>query len=537
MLVRILIGLALGLVLGVALGRCSRTPHVAFDSKSGAPVGDANTAPSLVVAAADLDSTAAAPNAPAARREIASAQRAFDEERGVILHGRVVDEGGERLPNGALRIETADGGVQPVHVDARGSFAVVGVAPGAVRLVGERQGFADLALDVDVPAVHEFALVVVMTNTPTLPVHFMRTDGTPWPYGASATDLVAQIGVIALREPPPPVIASQSRRRAEFAELSRFDPDTEFASRGIAPERPCHGLLALKAPPPLFVALLYRNAVVDWRPLTGDEHELVFVFDEARLTALHSTVRVRVVERDSGEPLDVHLALRLESDGDEVVGESSDGAYVWSNVPPGRYQIQCDEPRLEEWSERVDVGPAQDVDLGVRELGEPGEFEIHVKRPDGTPINTFLTVQRLAPDGSPLHRALLGVGAETDRPGVHVMRFVSLGDTLVCTAHAQHVALVARRVDTRSERIVELVVPPADLVEIVPRGLVQMREPFALEDASGLTLHHVGSLPAKCRLAPGAYRLRAFGSGTNDAVATTFVVEAGSTRVEVDVAR
>ena len=412
-----------------------------------------------------------------------------DPDMGVVGYGRVVDGENTPVQGAEPLLEDSKARLLRANAGPDGSWSLPGLVPGQFDLRVTVDGYLPHAEQVAVPAIRGWRHDVRLERAPTLPVRFEDAEGEALEVRRFGGDGLARyLGVAATLQAPGARIPRVLGRVVRDSEAGRFDSRAESGIPADLGPR-YQGLLRLNAAPPVWVSAVMRDVVLESRKISGDEDELVFVVDEAALTAICGEVRVRLVERESGAPIIERVYLGHPSGGLRVQPRVEDGTLVFENVPPGTLNLISNRGQWE-WLERsVDVLPRGVVDLGTIELGRRQPFQVRLVDSEGAPIseNASLNVVRPELAGGPADLGLR-VSVRVNAQGIAEVNHLAPGLTLVRAGGRAGLALVGRLVDTRQETEVELVVPPG--VEVVFRhddsastGVV-----WVLENAQGVPL-------------------------------------------------
>jgi hypothetical protein len=479
--------------------------------------------------------------APAAATSDARATAAFeatpalvDAEFGACIVGRVVDESGASVHRAEV-VLTRHGTVGEVAPSARststsGAWSAVDVlaADYEVRVSAPGHLTAVDALQVTSGATcaHETVLVRALA----LPLRIEDTNGVLLDFTGEPLGIESHIGVAVTRERPTDALprkGQQSGFPCASLVLRDIFGSTELPSD--LGERYC-GLLVLKEAPPLWATLGYGDVIVESRPIVGDERELVFVVDPDALRAGHGSVRVRVVDAQSGEPLTSGIVLTSPQGGRAIEPRFDGDALVFSDLKPGSLDLMCELREYEYLEREVAIRPHTETDLGTIALGRRATFEVRLVDESGAPVagTVVRTSRRDLWSSVEDANTRMGLGG---KDGVWKVGIHALGRTLIRAGGSDGRAMVAVEVDTSVVNPVEIVVPRGVAVAFDWPGEWPLGTTFVLEDANGLPL--CPSSASLLCLASGSYTW-VMRSGATEIARHTFSVGSENATVTVE---
>ncbi|MEM1447922.1 MAG: sigma-70 family RNA polymerase sigma factor [Planctomycetota bacterium] len=427
----------------------------------------------------------------------ASVTSGVDPDFGVIGHGRITDEAGEPLKRARVQLVASPLESTYAYSDEGGGWSAMELAPGEYEMTVSSPGSLTLRERVTVPEGSAWRRDVTLARAMTLPVRFETANGE-----AVRPELGAHenfLGVAATTAPPPATMDVGGRIMIR-SECGRFNSRSERSTPADLDAR-YHGELLLTAAPPLHVSLVYRNTVLETRVLSGGEEELVFEIPP--LAELGGSVRVRVVDRETGAPITEGVGLGHPSGGVIVRSRIDGDAVVFENVPPGEMEVDRRYGEFEALQHGVEVLPGQEVDLGTIAIGRAEAFRVRTVDEEGNPVDAV--PQAVRPDlaAGPLDLDLR-IGGSRGPDGTMEVSWLAPGRTLVRAGGRDGLARVGVEVDTRETKDVELVVPKG--VRVALDGVeLGAEDALLVLDARGVQLTESRSLPFVPLLAPGAH--------------------------------
>jgi hypothetical protein len=142
----------------------------------------------------------------------------------------------------------------------------------------------------------------------------------------------------------------------------------------LAPD--CMGVLSLDCDLPVYVSLLFHNVVLQTKRVTSGADDVVFVLSPADLIADLATVRVRVVDGESGLPIE-HAMVTLRGGTFSNIGEATDarGVATIERREPGLFEMQIAALGHARFHGSIDASPGEITDLGTVVLAEEVKVE------------------------------------------------------------------------------------------------------------------------------------------------------------------
>jgi len=457
-----------------------------------------------------------------------------DADFGALVVGRVVDTAGAPVQRATVEMKRSEpaGGerVEPLYASTSGAWSAIDVVPADHELRVSAPGFVTAAETLHVASgatcVHETVLVRALS----LPLRIEDTTGVLLDFNSGPLGIESHIGVAVTRERPTDALPRNGRQSGHpCASLVLRDI---FGSTELPPdlgERYC-GLLVMNEVPPLWATLAYGDVIVESRQIVGDEHELVFVVDPEALRAGHGSVRVRVVDAQSGEPLTSGIVLDSPQGGPSIEPQLDGDTLVFSDLKPGSLDLMCELPEYEYLEREVAIRPRTETDLGTIALGRRATFEVRLVDESGAPVaGTVVRTSRRDLWGSVEDgNTRMGIGGKN---GVWKVGLHALGRTLIRVGGNDGLAMVAVEVDTSVVNPVEIVVPRGVDVAFEWTGEWPATATFVLEGANGVPL--ATSLGSLMCLASGAYTW-VVRNGTTEVARRAFSIGSEKTTITVE---
>ena len=216
-------------------------------------------------------------------------------------------------------------------------------------------------------------------------------------------------------------------------DLARFEPGQQ-GSLELADGKYI-GILERVCAETFCVCLMYDHNILAWKEFAPNQEELIFELDASSLRARRTSVSLRVVAKETGQPLtDPVLVLHkfsCEFDSKEAAGTGAcscgdrylarslgDGIFAFANVRPNWYELQIARGAAS-YTFPVQVFWGKPIDLG--EFAIPAQFaslQIEVVDESGQPVAAELEVapyhsgSRLGEIFPPKDRPMIRIGHE-----------------------------------------------------------------------------------------------------------------------------
>ncbi|MBI5852815.1 MAG: hypothetical protein HZB39_17525 [Planctomycetes bacterium] len=314
--------------------------------------GDAAAAPGTGPArAGTTDAAAAAARSADLSGGDATAMRAQEDTRrrieavalgasaSILLRGRLVAPAGDSIPNN-LSIELwRDGEWRSASV-ANGQYAAAGLAPGIWEITPRAKDFVAKreALLLGATATHLHDLV--LERAQTVAVYLRTTDGLPLLDALKNKLGPSSFAVAAFERPLEHDLPAMTEGQVSGVGCARWSSARERgkALPEVGPQAAPDGTLILDREPPVHAALFFRHLVIAQQPIQAGQDSLTFSVDPASIVARCGTVRARLIDATTGQPVtsgarfDVHSAEQADGGKPEIGAE---GRVLVTGVPPG----------------------------------------------------------------------------------------------------------------------------------------------------------------------------------------------------------
>lgn len=425
----------------------------------------------------------------------------------VVVHGRLLAADAAAPPVDA-NVSFRAGSTWRTASSNREHFALSALTRGPWTVRAQADGFATYEAEHTVG--HESIQHVALTLQRAQRVKvFLRTaDGSPFAPALVQAGLLRGLQVVATeraldRDLPP----------TDSAWVGDLDAGRYRATNdrsGTAPgEGEPDGELQLDRPAPVHASLLVRHVVLARQTIAPAQEELAFVVDIDDVLAKLGTLRLRLVDGGSGEPLPGVMVRVATSQGGGSGGKTAaDGRLVVERVLPGLATLQAQSKGCEPLWTLARVPTGGTLDLGDVVLHPVVTLSGRVLDGDGKPIAG--AVQWTPLDTMTFPRELIDRrSSATDAEG----KFSLLGGRrrYVVIARAQDGQVGVAVADGGSATTCEIRVAPPVTIRVVARGSRLVGYVATVRDRLGVPIAAQSIEPRwreqTLRVPPGEYTL------------------------------
>lgn len=399
-------------------------------------------------APADAVSMAVVPAAaaePAPERAVVAPPRA---EPDYVLFGRVLDAHGQPLTGANIYLgRTAQGGGRSATTDG-GRYAIAGLAAGEWQLHATAEGYhrhrEAVVFTAEQPTLRRD---VVLTRAIVLMVRARTPEGEPLEDAARKVEATGglHMGVEAYAAAfvgtPPASLPLTDTRSTHGLGVGDFRSRWHYKKEAGEPPD-CIGHLTLTRDLPVHVALMLRQSTLASQVVSPGASEVVFELSFEAMLDLLGSIRVRIVDGETGAPIEgARVAITDRQGGGSASGRSPETSVIThEGIPPGRWNVLVSAKDYEPVSQVVRLEPRQHLDLGDVVLHKVGKLSGVVLGVDGRPVQASLRWDALERRHFP--QPLRNWSAESDTEGeftFQVGRGRYVVHALVGTAAAAHV--------------------------------------------------------------------------------------------------
>lgn len=332
-----------------------------------------------------------APKEPSA----ATPRRSVDTSTGkdtaglIVLRGRLLPAAGMEIPRD-LSIGFRAGGRYRGAEVLGDQYAVAGLTPG--DWIARPYG--------DGVAIHEEIVTITSAESQVHDLHLLPTskvkvflktlDGQPLLAKSSDPRTGQYYSVLATREPLHGNLPATDSSTVGIVGLGRFSNAHSFGSRqdfGGA-----DGILQLDEPPPLNAAFLMRHVVLAQQVIPAGATTITFALDRAAVEARFATVRVRLIDGVTGQPIlaDAHIGFTTAQGGGVNATVGDGGVWMATQVLPGITHMDLGAKDRESLSTDFRVEAGATVELGDITLQPEVQLRGVLLDPQGEPVSGTL---------------------------------------------------------------------------------------------------------------------------------------------------
>jgi RNA polymerase sigma factor (sigma-70 family) len=326
------------------------------------------------------------PLAPAARVPASPPQPATTRRReplapGIVVVGDVTDADGRAIDGASIRLRNARGEERTATTQDGLGFVLARLTPGEWEIACQAPRHRHTARTVTLAADRE---QVDFTLEPAvmLGVRVLTPDGKPLPEelekGEHAVGFLLRDSLFPIATTAPPGATIPWVVPGEPFGVARVEPRGERHRPG--PDWVLH----CEAPLPLEVSLVLRDRVLATRRVEAPATEVTLVVAPEQVRALATTVRLKVVDAASGEPL-ASASLSLANGKSSTSGRqaAADGTFELAGEPFGILALWIHAKGYEQRFVQASPAPGAVLDLGTITLPRATSVAGRVTGPTG----------------------------------------------------------------------------------------------------------------------------------------------------------
>ena len=355
---------------------------------------------------------------------------------GIVLCGTVTVDDGRPLRNCSVEVfqENVSGEAR-VNVD-RDAYAIAGLEPGVYSVSCSAEGCLSRPVQIGLDASRPVErLDLQLERTPVIPVRIRTPDGRPLLPLFEEAQLPGRLRPIVTQAAPagePP----EWQPSQIWTETSKLLDEDE----GVAELRAgdWDGVLRVQVSLPLFVSLVWDRRVLATQPVTAPGAGVSFTVALDTLLGELSTVRVRAIDFDSGQPVEGALA-QLDSEylqGDDTgvfqFDKVTPGPHTLHLIPPGAWFgisdslaiVGANDATHADASVSLEAKPGQHLDLGDLRLQRTVQVRGRVTDAGGQPLAVDVIATRAEADADSKSRSSRLVVSPNPNDGSFSVRVV-----------------------------------------------------------------------------------------------------------------
>ncbi|MBI3821024.1 MAG: carboxypeptidase regulatory-like domain-containing protein [Planctomycetes bacterium] len=403
---------------------------------------------------AEAASRAASPSATPVKSEIARRGLEIvppagpvrpDDPIGIVIYGSVNDNEGRAINMlefgtniyNAVGITFRDEAKHELnaYVRARSAYSLAGVRPGRWKMTISEPWAAPFERVLEIKNEPQFQRVdIVLDRLRVLNVKFTTAEGKPFmeEYKKLNPDAEVYMEAIALatREQPPRELPRTPWRGYESSDIGRYEQYS--FSRIFSKDAPngYDGKLVLTVDPPFFVSATFRNLVLATVRVDKPVPDITIVADPKIIKDSLSSVRVRVIDDETGEPIPkarFHIGNRQGGGAGNETDENGCGKIV--NIYPGLLYVEAYAKDYASTSHYCNIEPASDSTIEVR-MTRPAKISGEVTDENGKPVSGYILERYPDPVQWP-HPSDLGTSCTIEADGKLLLGGVARGKIIL----------------------------------------------------------------------------------------------------------
>ncbi len=424
----------------------------------------------------------------------------------LLVFGAVESASGEPVTEASIALWN-DEGEQKSATVARDSWSVVGLLPGAWHIRATARSCYPLRDELTLASSSaETRRDLTLQKALALRIRFVDPEGKAVVGTASRTDpILTSLGAVATREHPGLRLLGAETNIPSGGDSGQYLTRRPSGSVEGLPDD-CAGLLVLTEPPPVFVSAVLGNLVLESRLVDGTGEEIAFTVDLEGLKSNLSTLTLRLVDAETGAPLEGSVTPRFRNGGVPGVRTGADGVVRVENLVPGLRWLDISARDHQRADRIVRLEPGQMLDLGELRLARERTVKGRVVDEEGRPVTVgfnFLS--------SDLVRGPLDLERFVGWPGGESFQLPGLGSgEPLLLMRAQDFAVNPLLIETDEQGSLTALARRGTPVLLKHTRQLQRGLHYAIADSAGRPFWLCGvysEVPIKLRLVPGSYQL------------------------------
>jgi len=257
---------------------------------------------------------------------------------GIVLCGHVTVDDGRPLRGCFVEIFQEHADVARVDVD-RDSYAVAGLEPGLYSVACHAEGCLSAPVQIGLDAARPVErLDLFLERTPVIPVRIRTPDARALLPLFEQAKLPGRLCPVVTLQAPAHDLGDEAQPAQTWTELSKILDEEEGKAELQAGD--WDGVLSVQVRLPVYVNLVWDRRVLATQAVSTASAGVSFTVDFEALMRELSSVRARVVDFDSGQPVEGALA---QLDRDYLQGDDS-GVFRFDKVTPGPHTLHIIPP-------------------------------------------------------------------------------------------------------------------------------------------------------------------------------------------------
>ncbi len=306
----------------------------------------------------------------------------------VVVHGRLLAADGGAAPTDA-NVSFRRAGLWRSATTTGEGYATTGLAPGRWNVQAQADGFATYRGEHELDTSEVQVVDLTFASAQRVKVFLRTPDGASLHAALAKVFTLRGLHVVATTQAIAgdlPAVESTSVGDLEAGRYrSAYEADTKVGASD--PD----GELQLDRPAPVHATLLLRHLVLARQIVAPAQSELTFTLDAKEVLDRLTTVRLRVLDAVTGQPVSgAFAALESSQGGGARAKTDADGVAVSEQVPPGLSALQVNAKGYESLWTLVRVPAGGTLDLGDVTLHPPVPLRGRLLDGDGKPVSGSL---------------------------------------------------------------------------------------------------------------------------------------------------
>lgn len=298
---------------------------------------------------------------------------------GTLLYGRILDANGKPLERVSMSL-SREGEVEPwsdYQPQSQSRFLYPGLPPGRFEIKSVATGFLPYAETIDIEqGATRLEHDVVLQRARILAVRMLTLDDRPLrPALMELTkskrlpNLYSGISAIATRAEPTMDFPLMSTVQPPFG-IGRWRYESGPPELDLPKD--CYGFFELAKDEPLWISALFRSSLLVKTRVDAEQTEVTLRVDLDQILAKLGTVRLRVLDAATSQPLvGAKISLRDGHGGGIPSISDAEGRVELLHLEPAVLQLHVSTESIRDRSLQLKLAPGQVIDLGDLRLAQP----------------------------------------------------------------------------------------------------------------------------------------------------------------------
>lgn len=269
-------------------------------------------------------------------------------------------------------------------------YALTGLRPGVWKVYAKPEGHVELSAEVAVLGAPTQRHDLVFEPSFLVTVKLLTPEGKPLREALQAAGFHpwrTEVVVVASQQPFAGDLPMTELRSHDRYGVGAWRGDSRLPG-GVSPplEKGVAGQLELTVPPPVYVAAVFRHAILATAAVAAGQREVILEVSLDALAAKMSTLRLQVVDAGSGAPIpNAHVGLSDAQSGGGGRPTDAEGRIALEKEPVGLLELDVTAQGYERYHRLLRLDPGEQ-DLGQIRLSPSRKLRILVVDTQGAPV-------------------------------------------------------------------------------------------------------------------------------------------------------